>query len=182
MKTIKLFTIACLTVLISLNGYAQKKKKSFTGGLIIKGNTYIQGSYSHNLYNAGDVIVTIVKLNDGIQTVNYALMDPLIEILKEEQVLVQHKEMKSNDFIARSGKFRKILKLNERYIVYIAKEGYKTKSLEISTIGAYPGDVYVFFFDIILQKEEIADYNGEHPVTCIKYNDLDDYFDYNQCN
>ena len=166
-KTVKLLTIILLTASICL-GMGVHKKKPAKSVIIVKCKIYTGSGYLHDLDEANNVIITMVKMNDGISRVNYELIALSIEAVKEEK--------STGDVIAKFGRYKLELDLNERYIIYLSKKGYETKSFEFYTVGADPDCKYIFFADITLIKEGEADYDGEFPVAYVEYDELNNGF------
>ncbi|MFH1321154.1 MAG: hypothetical protein ABII90_10935 [Bacteroidota bacterium] len=152
MKTINLLAVILFMAFTSLNINAQNGKSK--GNIILKGKTYVRISYPYDIDYAYNVIVTIVNIEEN----------------------------KTTDFTKKYGRFRKELEPDQKYMIYISKEGYETKSFEVSTAGAVPEYKYLLNFDIILKKKEIADYNSKFPVLCVNYNGQYNYFVYKACD
>ena len=70
----------------------------------------------------------------------------------------------------KSGRISMELKLNKHYIIYLSRNGYETKSLVFSTVGARIASKNIFHADVILRRIGDEEYNEKNQtVASVKY-------------
>ena len=72
----------------------------------------------------------------------------------------------------KSGRFSLNLSMDKHYVLYFTLEGYETKSMVFSTVGADRGYKYVFHIDVMLKRSTENSLHGQNSMASVKFDYL----------
>jgi len=80
------------------------------------------------------------------------------------------------EYDKKTGRFSLKLNMDKHYVIYFTQEGYETRSMVFSTVGADQHSKYVFRADIMLKRSDATTSESQSEMASVKF----DYMNKNE--